>query len=59
MQLRFGTRMDTGRILPGNKRVELFDEQHTRIIDPGCVSQGNTGIHDETSLIAAVGIVHS
>jgi hypothetical protein len=51
--------MDTGHVLHGNKRVELFHGQHTRIIDPGCVSRGNTGIHDEISLVAAVGTVHS
>lgn len=48
-----------GHVLPGNKRVELSHERHTRIIDPGCVSQGNTGIHVETSLFAAVGTVLS
>jgi hypothetical protein len=59
MRSRFGTRMDTGHVLPGNKRVELFHEQHTRVIDPGCVSQGSTGIHGETNLVAAVDTVHS
>jgi hypothetical protein len=45
--------------LPGNKRVDLFHEQHMHIIDCGCVSQGNTGIHDEKNLVAAVSTVHS